>query len=39
MALADNQSLNPPPVRPNYLCQNIYRLHTALKQQRVPDPR
>ena len=39
MALADNQSLNPPPVRPNYRCQNIYRLHTALKQQRVPYPR
>ena len=23
MALADSESLNPPPVRPNYLCQNI----------------
>ena len=39
MALADSESLNPPSVRPNYLCQNIYRLHTALKQQRVADPR
>jgi hypothetical protein len=31
MALADDQSLDPLPVRPNYLRPNIYRLHRVVR--------
>ena len=37
MALADNQSVNPPPVKPNYLCQNIYRLPAGEDDIRSVD--